>query len=416
MAKTGKYYVFLCYAFISLFSSGQDYPFQSEKYDFIRYEKNCFIYKGNSRENYDSLFKNFNILVRKGSGQIHIFHFGDSHIQADFFPGEMRKRIQDFFQNTVSGRGFVFPYNVAQTNNPPDYKSSSGVEWERCKNVSSKQNCNLGVAGISISTWQNPADLSIVFNNKDELSQSFNKIRIFYNIDEIQAHFSLKAYNGQITEIHKVSEGFTELGINSYLTQLDLIIEKADSFQKPFTLYGISFENYDPGITYSSVGVNGADTRAFLKCKRFANELNAINPDWIIISLGTNDAYAKSFDENLFFLYYDSLLTVIRNVMPETPILLTTPGDSYRGNKYLNPNNEKAGKVIMQLADKHNAAVWDFFSIMGGLGSIDLWNRNGLTNTDRLHLNRIGYVLQGDLMFEAFVKAYDDFLNNNQFK
>ncbi|NLJ06537.1 MAG: hypothetical protein GX437_02585 [Sphingobacteriales bacterium] len=414
MAKINHIVSLSFFLFLGWSLHGQDYPFSPEKYDFIQYSQNYFDFRGNSMKYYDRLFGKFNRLILKGEGQIQIFHFGDSHIQADFFPGEMRKRMQEFFQNTVSGRGFIFPYSVAKTNGPPDYKSSSSTNWERCRNVSVSPVCELGVAGISISTLSNPADLSISFNNSSYLLLTFNKIRIFYNIQEVSVHFSLSNFNGNIIENHKVDEGYTELLLDSYLDRIDLLITRTDSINKPFILHGISFENNDPGITYSSVGVNGADTRAFLKCTYFSKELQAINPDWIIISLGTNDAYAKSFDEQMFFTYYDSLLTKIRLVFPETPVLLTTPGDSYRGNKYLNPNNEKACKIIRLLADKHHAAVWDFYMLMGGFGSINQWNKNGLTNADRLHLNRNGYILQGDLMFEAFVKAYDDFLERNK--
>ena len=74
----------------------------------------------------------------------------------------------------------------------------------------------------------------------------------------------------------------------------------------------------------------------------------------------------------------------------------------------------KAGKVIMEVAEKRDIAVWDFYNIMGGLNAISLWYYSGLTARDKLHFNKNGYLLQGDLLFNAFVKSYDKFIKNNK--
>jgi lysophospholipase L1-like esterase len=48
---------------------------------------------------------------------------------------------------------------------------------------------------------------------------------------------------------------------------------------------------------------------------------------------------------------------------------------------------------------------------MGGLGSIDDWKDAQLAASDRIHLTKKGYELQADMMFEAFRKAFGDYLN-----
>jgi len=401
---------FIAVGFISL---AQDFPYRINYYKFINYNSNYFIWKGNSLSQYDSLFTKFNELAVLGNNQIHIFHLGDSHVQADFFPGEMRKRMQNLINGGISSRGFIFPYHLAKTNNPPDYKSSSNVEWERCRNVSQTENCELGIAGINIYTNQFPAEININFNLKDFYPYSFNKLKIFYNINDDAFDFQLANFNGNIEKKNNFAQGYTEIKLDNYLNQLEMNVVRCDTTQKPFILSGIVFENDDPGIIYSSVGVNGAETRSFFKCSLLIPQLKAIAPSWIIVSLGTNDAYPKAYSEKLFYNNYDSLLTLIRSVCPSTPILLTTPGDSYRANKVLNTNNISAGTVILKLAEKHNAAVWDFFKVMGGLGSINRWNESGMTNKDRLHLSKKGYIFQGDLLFNAFLNAYDNFINRN---
>ena len=62
---------------------------------------------------------------------------------------------------------------------------------------------------------------------------------------------------------------------------------------------------------------------------------------------------------------------------------------------------------MIELAKKHNAAVWDLFTIMGGLDSISQWNGFGLAQNDKIHFTREGYQLVGNLLFSAIVKSYE---------
>ena len=65
---------------------------------------------------------------------------------------------------------------------------------------------------------------------------------------------------------------------------------------------------------------------------------------------------------------------------------------------------------MYELAEKHNAAVWDFYEVMGGFNSIATWEKYRLAKRDKIHLTTIGYKLVGDLLFEAFLNAYKDFI------
>jgi len=65
----------------------------------------------------------------------------------------------------------------------------------------------------------------------------------------------------------------------------------------------------------------------------------------------------------------------------------------------------------IDLAGELDCGVWDFYSVMGGLNSIWVWNRFGLANRDHIHFTRKGYELQGDLFFNAFLKSYDNFID-----
>ncbi len=61
---------------------------------------------------------------------------------------------------------------------------------------------------------------------------------------------------------------------------------------------------------------------------------------------------------------------------------------------------------MLELAEETDCAVWDFYKVMGGLRSVVKWQNNGLAAKDRVHLTAKGYKLQGDLLFDALMKAY----------
>ncbi|UCH14926.1 MAG: hypothetical protein JSV22_02910, partial [Bacteroidales bacterium] len=306
----------------------------------------------------------------------------------------------------------IFPYRVARTNNPSNFKVKYNGLWEYCKNTQQKRNCALGLSGYSVSTY-NPNSLIQINLNADTSSYyDFNRLKLFHNHDT--TNFELLINNSEA--VCKVSEndslGYTAYELNRHYKELTLRFKKTDSIQNHFTIYGISFENDDPGIIYNSVGVNGAKLSSYLRCNLFSRHLTALNPDLIIISLGTNDGYTRKLNSELYKENYEQLLKMIEQASPGAAILLTVPNDSYLYRRYINRNTEKMRSIIFDLARDNYYGVWDFYTIMGGLNSSYAWQLNGLMNSDKIHFNRKGYLFKGDLFFNAFLKAYENHITN----
>jgi hypothetical protein len=68
----------------------------------------------------------------------------------------------------------------------------------------------------------------------------------------------------------------------------------------------------------------------------------------------------------------------------------------------------------MELAKEYNAAVWDQFDIMGGLRSMQNWQKEGLAQRDKIHFTANGYILIGDLLFNAFIERYIEHTEANK--
>lgn len=231
--------------------------------------------------------------------------------------------------------------------------------------------------------------------------------------DMHQSSYEIRITNikNKVIEVNK-DQGYTLFQLERNTDSLEIKFAKTDTLQNHFTLYGISLEIDGPGITYHGLGVNGSSIPSYLRCQLFEEHLQALNPDWILMTLGTNDAYTRKFNPNLYYNNFDSLITKVRSVLPNVPILLTVPNDSYLYRRYPNKNTAKVGEEIKKLAKKYNLGTWDFYNVMGGLNSVSLWYKAGLTARDRIHFSRHGYFLQADLLYNAFMKSYDAYQEN----
>jgi len=340
--------------------------------------------------------------------QVHVVHIGDSHIQADFFTGKVRTLFKEDFRFPMTSRGFTFPYRAAKTNNPQDYRVTYSGEWLGKKSVKRREFSQWGLSGINAITYAEEATLTIN-PNREYNDYDIKKVKLFYPVFDRQSYeveLVLDAGNQMTSKL--MSDGYIEFRLLKPQKSVTFKLKKTAPGQVYFILQGVMLESDRPGLTYSATGVNGAEVATYFRCEDFSANLAQINPDLIVISLGTNDAYVPNFDANLFKSNYKKLIADIRKLLPKVPILLTTVGDSYRRRKP-NRSNELASDAILNLGKEMNVGVWDFFRVMGGFKSIKSWREQNLTAKDLLHLSKGGYELQGELFFQALDIAYEQY-------
>ncbi len=408
--KTKRFVLFFILLFLNFNLFSQDDIIKIPYYPFIKYEQNKIIFSNDS-SGYDTLFKKLSTLILKGDSQINIVHIGDSHIQADYFSGRMRELLQTFFLGTKGSRGFIFPFKLIHSNNAFNFSVNYTGNWTGCRNIEKNKSCTLGLSGALAITTDSISSIFIQLRSKDYVSYDFNKVKVFQNFK--QNSFEIKTGNYKLKQevVDNDSIGYTLFILNNYTDSIRFNITKTDTCQKSFTLYGISLENDDPGITYHSIGVNGADVEAFLRCSLLSKQLQQLNPDWIIISLGTNDCYSAKWNKSQFEYNLVSFIKLVRIAKPNVPILFTTPSDNCRRRRYCNSDVAIASEIITKVALENNCATWDLYNVMGGYGSMQNWLKAGMAARDKLHFDKNGYYLQGDLLFSAFIKAYDNFID-----
>ena len=387
----------------------QDYPYAVEQFPFLHTDHNQLTFPG-AQDALEPLFKRMDKVIFDGKGQVQIVHIGGSHLQADMWSDRMRQRLQHFFPGIEATRGLLFPFNMARTNNPYNYNTEYTGYWESCKAVQWNRTCPLGLTGISSTTHDSLCRIKVYFRGADYPQYEFNRVRVFQDTDSTS--YSLRVVNPGVSAPSEMDRkaGCSTFRLGMFQNFIEFEIKKTAACQNHFTLYGISLESDDPGFVYSAIGVNGAATKSYVRCNMFEQHLRAINPHLVIFSVGINDANTTEFDSHMFERNYDTLVARVHRAAPGACVLFTTNNDTYYQKKYPNRNAEKVRTSMLKLAKKHNAAVWDLFEVMGGLGSIKDWITAGLANSDKIHLLKPGYELVADLMFNALMQAYDQHL------
>ena len=203
----------------------------------------------------------------------------------------------------------------------------------------------------------------------------------------------------------KREDGFHSFESDSLLHKIYLIpaLEQTD-----FALNGLVLENNNPGIIYHTIGVNGAKCSDYNKFPLFFEQIKTLNPDLVIISLGTNESFDKLVTADYFF----QLNLMMESIVAKNPwvtFLITTPPPSQFKRKFPNTFVADYTKEIMSQAELRNYAVWDMFTNFGGLFGINQNAKDGLIGGDKVHYTKAGYEKQGQLLTEAFLQALQNY-------
>lgn len=188
-------------------------------------------------------------------------------------------------------------------------------------------------------------------------------------------------------------------------------------------------------LIYTDLGVNGATCCSFARSKKMA-KVFAAKPDLVIISFGTNESYGRHYDSDEHYQQIDQLVSLLKANLPNVKLLFTTPPGSYfryksyktvrltsrkRRKRYRrvstvlykeNPHNDAAVATICKYAKDHSYSYWNLYKIAGGDERACLnWADAQLMRPDHVHYIPDGYRLQGKLLYQAFIKAYNNYVS-----
>ena len=378
--------------------------------------------------------RKFDSLTFTGKGNINILHLGGSHLQADVISNRTRVRLLKELKIPAAGRGFVIPYAAAKTNTPVSYASRKKGHFKWKRSVLKGKRPPLGVLGFEVTTIDPDAEVRIVLDSRipDEDFWNFTQVRVFgFSPDSIEPILQLERggvyYHG---ERDSLSGSFAfdlpvradslilsfpwpnahkEKRLRDTLSKLspaeqDSLFANSHFFnsQPSFTLTGILLNDTIPGLIYNSIGVNGADMKAYLSLENLERDLEFSKPDLVIFAIGINDANVEIFNSELFKARYDTLIARIQSVSPQAAFIFVSNNDCYlTSTKQPNLNSVLVAQAGYDLAKKHKGGFWDLYGVMGGFKSIETWQKADYAKKDHVHFKNAGYELLGDLFYDA---------------
>ncbi|MFT6717317.1 MAG: lysophospholipase L1-like esterase, partial [Saprospiraceae bacterium] len=379
-------------------------------YPFIHFDANKILQSDSNTllGFYEKLWK----FEGERKGKINILHIGDSHVQGGTWSGTVRKAFHDKFGCGVTERGFIFPYHMADSNGPKDYRVEYTGNWKGCRSAFVEQNCSWGLSGFNTSSNDDSLSMKLWAKQGENENYLFNVFDLYAQFDTASYELKIGADSNLVKsfsydDLAKIYRFELTKSVDTLSVFFTRKFNQASSKKDSVIIQGMYLGNDQDGITYSEAAVNGGKVQSFLASENFLRQLQDISPDLLVISLGTNDTYSREYSDSSFKAQYGFLLYQINRSLPNANIILTTPGDAQRYMRTHIVENNEARKIIISLAQKYNCAVWDWYSIMGGSNSIKNWKKYNLCAYDKVHLNDKGYELQGKLMYNALMGAYE---------
>lgn len=414
-----------------------------------------------------SFFTKLKGLQNSQKGKVNIVHIGDSHIQGDVMTAVCRNNLQKSFGN--AGRGLVFPYTLANTNGSPDVRFSSNVKWLNHRNILPLNGSPVGLSGIALTSKSKSLRLSMQVKNKDfffttlkvitphneslferageiektvtiktvpkkivhtiKKGETLSVIAAHYNVSTAQIKKENKLSSTKITAGKKLKIPTTQTSEKSVVSNhyhsalfekqstchffesekpLDRFVFLPNKEKSLYALNGVVLENNASGILYHNIGVNGAKYSDYNKYPLFFEQLKALQPDLIIVSLGTNESYGKITPLDYLRQVQEFLLKV-RTQNPEADVLIVTPPPSFLPHHRLNTFVDEYAKSLVSYAALGHYAVWDLFQTLGGMHGVSKIYGKGLMSPDRVHYTTNGYQLQGNMLSNVLLNAFKEF-------
>lgn len=373
----------------------------ASQYPYIRTDLNTIIMNG---DNWEALA---NLLEQsRSTANFTVVHIGDSHIQADGNTGTTRKLMQQKYGD--AGRGLVIPFKLAGTNEPRDYRITSSAPFVKATLMRRPYATRMGFTGVSLHPETHEYSFTVSSGSPCGFFTVMSDGNL--NVDEVLCDNHPVGFEAEAVP------GGIEVSLDADCKEFTVSLSGDD-----VNIYGFDLRNDSHGVLYHAIGNNGASYYSYNGLADFGNGLASLDPDLVVVSLGTNEAFGNLNDES-FTSQLNAMIRDIRRNMPDAKILLTTPSECQRsvttyvkggkkrkGRKVtsyqVNGNVARVRRLILDFGERNNIPVYDFYAVAGGEGASDHWVEDGLLSRDRIHRTWDGYRLDGQLFYDALVKS-----------
>ena len=334
---------------------------------------------------------------------VHILHFGDSHTAGEDWTGTMRLLFQQKFGNGGSGYSLAGHPFAGYRRFGTHHGATPG--WQTDGLASGEGDGYFGLGGVSIYTRR--AGQSVY------IEADCTEVQVYYLQMPGGGELELMD-NDQIVKKFSTNGDLAATSL-SYRTTPGIHVLKLLTLEnRPVRLLGWATDR-DSGVTYESLGINGAQASIFYRWKEsmIADDLKQRKPALIVLAYGSNESSDPNWTMESYQAMFSTLLKRLRSWSPDASILVIGPTDRMM--------RTRAGVVLVQGIDKiiaaqrlacaeNGATFWNAKRRMGGSASIRDWMNAGLAQADFVHFTSPGYDKLGEILFGDIMRLYDQYL------
>ena len=361
--------------------------------------------------------------LRTSGAVTRVLHFGDSHVAADYWTGELRRLLQARYGD--AGPGYVMPGNPWVAFRHAQARSFSTGGWETIGMSRDGGDGLLGRSGTALSPngGDGTAGVEGPFSvYRVELLTLSTGACLSVSIDGVTQFAGLldPPEAGEAPEeaccrlVHAAVPGtaYHWVGLDSMmpLEAGPHRLEIRDACGGLTRILGVDLATGRPGVLVDTLGLNGAELPALGKWRPELRRilLRGAAPKLVVVSYGTNDMGRGDFDLADYRARATELFRSLREDLPDSAILITGPIDRAarrKGAATVTKNAPLVTRALREAAAASGCAFWDAKAAMGGDGSIRKWNRGGFAQRDLVHLTGTGYAKLAGMLFDRLMKA-----------
>jgi len=343
-------------------------------------------------------------------GSTRILHYGDSPTTADLITADARVLLQKEFGD--GGSGFVL---IAR---PWAWYQRRGVEMDASSHwkidIAGAAQIKDGMHGLGGVSFVGTEGASAHWRLK---SATHTEIEIAYLAQPDGGAFVVEAENQPLGEVQTEAESKTPayalFAIPPGSTDFTVRVTRGT-----VRLYGADFRKAKHGVTYSSLGINGANvtllSRSFNE-HHWAAELRHYHPDLVIINYGTNESGFEKFVDGTWSKELKEAVRRLHVALPGTAVLLMSPMD--RGERKTSGEIEtlpvlpRLVNIEGRVAAETGTAFFNTFEAMGGEGTMARWYaaEPRLVGADFIHPMPSGAKIVGELLYSALRDGYNQY-------
>ena len=188
-------------------------------------------------------------------------------------------------------------------------------------------------------------------------------------------------------------------------------------------LFGILFLRDQPGLTYDSIGLNGASITVLsraLSTDMMKTGFAGLQPDLVVINYGTNEAGFGAFIDKQYEGELRTAIARVKAAAPTASILVMSPmdrGQRAGGNGIETmPTIPKLVAIQERVAADTGCAFFNTFQAMGGEGTMQRWydSKPRLVGGDLIHPSPAGAKIVATAFVDQLEQGYSRYTTRTQ--